>query len=81
MMNKDYSHYIIKLPVEKRIERKKAGRLVLMPGIINKNGTVQVIEYHGSAHINSLTDADCLISMEVGQQTIERGELADVRQI
>ncbi|MFC2120209.1 gephyrin-like molybdotransferase Glp [Bacteroidota bacterium] len=81
MMNKDTSQSIIKLPLEKRIERKKAERLVWMPGKINNNGTVQVIDYHGSAHINSLTDADCIISMKAGQLTIESGELADVRQI
>ena len=51
------------------------------PGNITKNGTVRQIEYHGSAHIYALVEANCLIAIEPGQNIIESGELAYVRQI
>lgn len=81
MMDNEYQPGLRKLPVAKRIQRKKANKLCWMPGIINKEGSVEIIDYHGSAHINALAMADCLIAMKVGHDILESGELTDVRQI
>ncbi len=81
LMNKDYCPAILNLPVEKQMERKKSDRLAWFPGIITEKGSVKQIEYHGSAHIYSLINADCLIAMKPGQNIIESGDLANVRQI
>lgn len=81
LMDKEYCPPIVMLAVEKRIERKKSDRMAWFPGNITKNGTVRQIEYHGSAHIYALVEANCLIAIEPGQNIIESGELAYVRQI
>ena len=44
-------------------------------------GKVIPLEYHGSAHINALTNANGLISVPIGQTALKEGELVDVRQL
>ena len=39
------------------------------------------MDYHGSAHINSLTEADGMISVPIGKTELKKGDLVDVRQI
>jgi len=81
MMDRNYKPSIRKLPLENKIQRKNSKRIAWMPGIITDKGSVRLIDYHGSAHINALAVADCLIAMNIGQDTLESGELTDVRQI
>ena len=51
------------------------------PVEITSEGKVRPVEYHGSAHINSLCGADGLISMDVGVTEIKKGTFAAVRLI
>ena len=44
-------------------------------------GEVIPVEYHGSAHINALCDADGLISISAGVAEIKKGTAVNVRQI
>jgi molybdopterin biosynthesis enzyme len=37
------------------------------------------VEYHGSAHVFSLRDADGIIPVPIGKSIIEEGEFVDVR--
>lgn len=69
------------LPMGKEYNRKKSTRLSWLPVQINNEGQVIPLEYHGSAHINALTDAYGLIAVPIGQTTLKKGELVDVRQI
>ncbi len=71
---------IRKLPLGEKISRKKTERKSFIP-ICIKNGEVFQISYNGSAHIHSYVAADGMISMEIGCQELEKGELVDVRQI
>jgi len=77
----NYQPENIVLPMGREYIRKRTDRLSLLPVKIIDQGEVIPIEYHGSAHINALTQADGLISVPVGQTTLRKGELVHVRQI
>lgn len=81
LMGHDYKYPNIRMPLDELIERKNTERQVWFPVAITKAGTVRLIEYHGSAHISSLCDADGLIRVDVGVAQIEKGELVQVRLI
>jgi len=61
--------------------RKKTGRLSWIPVKINEDGKVFPLEYHGSAHIYSLVNADGFAAIPVNTKELKVGELVDVRQI
>jgi molybdopterin molybdotransferase len=72
---------VIRLRTGERITRKSDKRMAWIPVRIDRDGLIHPIEYHGSAHIFSLRDADGIISLPIGVTMIEKGELADVRPI
>ncbi len=72
---------LIKLPLKTPYKRKKASRKSFEPVLINKNGEVEKLEYHGSAHINSLSYATGLMIVEKGVTALKKGDLVDVRPI
>ncbi len=80
MMGFDYKPLNIKMPLGKTYKRKKSDRKSFIPVKI-KNGFVFLLEYHGSAHINALSDADGLIAVPIGKTVLNKGDLTDVRQI
>jgi len=63
------------------IIRKKADRLGWIPIRINTDKQIFPVEYHGSAHIFSLKNADGMIAIPIGIKVIEEGEWVDVRPI
>ncbi len=63
------------------ITRKKADRLGWIPVKIDRDGHFIPLEYHGSAHIFSLKDADGMIAIPVGKTVIEEGEWVNVRSL
>lgn len=71
---------VTRLPMAVSYHRKRNDRLAWIPVKIS-GGEVHPVEYHGSAHINSLPQADGLIPVPVGVVKLEKGELVDVRQI
>jgi molybdopterin molybdotransferase len=77
----DYQPLNLKIPIGVNYSRKRSDRLSIVPARIQNNGEVLPLEYHGSAHINSLTEAHCLIFIQSGQTILKKGELADVRLI
>lgn len=79
MMGHNYQPVILRLPMAADYRRKKRERLSFIPVILNKQGEVSPAEYHGSAHINALTQAYGLMSIPIGTLEIKKGELADVR--
>ncbi len=52
-----------------------------MPVVITEKGTVKPVEYHGSAHINSLCGADGLVSIDIGVTEVAKGASVAVRLI
>ena len=81
LMGHEYKYPNIQMPLDELIERKNTDRQVWFPVAITNAGTVRLIEYHGSAHISSLCDADGLIRVDVGVARLEKGALVQVRLI
>jgi molybdopterin molybdotransferase len=77
----NYHPLNIVLPMGNDYSRKRSDRLSWLPVKIDNKGEVLPLEYHGSAHLNALTEADGLIAVPVGQTTLRKGELVHVRQI
>ena len=80
MMGADFNPIEIRMPIGKEYRRKKSLRKSFIPVKIN-SGNVWPIEYHGSAHIFSFTEADGIISIPIGKTIIKKGEIVNVRQI
>jgi len=59
--------------------RKKAERKSFYPVCFNANGYVASLEYHGSAHINSLLNAVGVVAMDIGVKEIPAETEVDVR--
>lgn len=76
-----YAPLVIRLPMGQSYSRKRSDRLSWLPVRIHETGEVFPLEYHGSAHINSLVQADGFISIAIGQTELRKGDLVDVRQI
>jgi molybdopterin molybdotransferase len=69
------------LPMAKRYERKTSERMGWVPVFITENSEVMAVDFHGSAHIAALAEADSIIAIKAGTNIIERGEIVSVRQI
>lgn len=75
------SNLTLKLPLEVTYTRKRTERLAIIPAQITSNQTALPIEYHGSAHIFALNNANAVIFIPKGVSSIEKGDLVDVRQL
>jgi len=81
MMGHIWKPLTIQLPMKARFTRRFAERTALVPVFITDDGFVSTVEYHGSAHISSLSEADGIVTMPAGIKIIEKGETVSVRQI
>ncbi len=81
MMGSEWRPLSINLPMNEKFTRRYADRMAFIPVTITGDGHVSPVEYHGSAHISALLEADGIIAMPVGKQIFERGEIVSVRQI
>jgi len=79
LMGHDYRYPDVQMPLGESLKRKETIRQRWLPVAITEKGTVTGVEYHGSAHINSLSGADGLVSMGVGIAEIEKGTIVPVR--
>ena len=68
-----------RMSLAKSITRKRAGREAWMPAAFTEDGKVRAVEYHGSAHVNALCNADCLLVVPIGVASLEEGTLVHVR--
>ncbi len=68
-----------RLPLGEAIEIRNPDRLSLVPVRISDDNLVHPVDYHGSAHIFAMTQANGILSMEVGLPKKEKGEMVDVR--
>ncbi|MBN2591394.1 MAG: molybdopterin molybdotransferase MoeA [Sedimentisphaerales bacterium] len=81
LMGHEYCPLNIKLPLGETIKRKDIERLGWFPVRITSEGNVKSIDYHGSAHINALSCADGLISMDIGIAELSKDSIVPVRLI
>jgi molybdopterin molybdotransferase len=81
MMGLNWQPFEQKLPMAVRYERKSGVRMGWVPVAITGNMEVLPVEFHGSAHISALPEADGIFAVKAGIKTIDKGEIVSVRQI
>jgi molybdopterin molybdotransferase len=81
MMGNEWQPITLKLPMIEKFTRKPSERMAFVPVKITGDGFVTPVEYHGSAHISALSEADGIIEMPVGKIIFEKGEIVSLRQI
>jgi len=81
MMGHNFKPVVSYRQLEKTLTRKKMERDSWLPVVFTKNDKVAKIEYHGSAHINALCEADGLLCVPAGVGEIKEGTSVAVRQI
>ena len=69
----------IPIALAEAITRRNAKRRFFRPVTITADGKARAVEYHGSAHIQSLMEADGLVIVPEGVEGIAAGDHADVR--
>lgn len=79
LLGANYAPLRIKAIMDFDYFRKKADSLAIVPVIISSEGTIEKIPFHGSAHINSLTFANALLEVPLGETKLKKGDLAYVR--
>jgi molybdopterin molybdotransferase len=81
MMGHDFKPVVGYRQMERTITRKKTERDSWVPVVFTENNKIANIEYHGSAHINALSEADGLLCIPTGIAEIKEGTTVAVRQI
>jgi len=81
LMGHNYHAFTVRAPMGIDYFRKKSKRKSLLPVLLREDGKVYPVEYHGSAHIHSYVNADGLITIEIGDTDLLKGEMVDVRQL
>lgn len=71
----------ILLPMKEEYKRKNAERESWFPVIVDSEGKINKVDYHGSAHIFGLGPANAICRIEQGKTCIEQGEKVYVRPI
>jgi len=74
----DKGHFLY-LPIATDYKRKKGDQLIFVPVILTKEGMVQPLEYHGSAHIHAYTLAQGIMEMPQNCLEFKIGEIVCVR--
>lgn len=64
----------------KHVKRKKNVRLAWIPVKISQDNLATPVEYHGSAHVTALADADGIIPIPVGVSELKEGTKIYARQ-
>jgi molybdopterin molybdotransferase len=59
--------------------RRKADRVAIILVLINEDGLVGEIPFHGSAHINALAFANALLEVPTDIKELNKGDSAYVR--
>jgi len=78
LMGHEYQPPNIFLPMANAHTRARARREGWFPARISDEGTVLPCEFHGSAHVDALCEADCLATMPAGIDSLEAGSLVRV---
>jgi len=79
LMGCEYSPRCIQMRLEEPVGRKNTDRQSWIPVRITGAEAVRPVEYHGSAHILALCEADGLIALEIGVANLPQGTPVQVR--
>jgi len=80
LLGYSYTPFYIRGVMGQDFKRKKSNRLAFIP-VIYEKGMVKAVSYHGSAHFNSLSQANALLEIPQGINEILKGSEVNVRQI
>lgn len=80
-MGHDFRAPIVQLKLGKAMSRKKGARLAFVPGKKADAGTVEKMEYNGSAHIHAISQADGWIIFPMDVTELEEGSPVDFWQL
>lgn len=69
----------LKLNFTEDMHFRVSDRTSFVPVRITNNSEIELIDYHGSAHINALSEANGLAIIESGTGFLSKGEKIDVR--
>jgi molybdopterin molybdotransferase len=78
LMGHDFRPRTAKATLASGYKRSQAGRGAFLPLRVC-DGRAEVLEYHGSAHLHALGQADALLYLPAGQGEISAGSTIDVR--
>lgn len=79
LMGHDHKPLAIPADLEQEVVRKDAARQLTIPVVFPAPGKVAPLEYHGSAHLVPLAQADGLMTIPVGVARLEKGTRVHVR--
>ena len=80
-LDANISEQVIRAKMASTFTRKRTERMAWIPVKFDSEKNIIPVEYHSSAHIFALSNADGLISIPLGQNIIKEGETVDVRPI
>jgi len=81
LMGHDFKPLEIKVSLRTSISRKKEARPSWIPVVITDEGKAEPLEYHGSAHFNTLCGADGLLCIPKGAAELKEATVVSVRRI
>jgi molybdopterin molybdotransferase len=81
MMGHEYRPSCVSLPLAEPVQRDDTERQSWIPVAITDASSAEPIEYHGSAHIAALSEADGLLRIDAGVARLERDVPVVVRLI
>lgn len=79
LMNYQQPEIALSLPMNHDFSRKKSDREECLPVQVTNQNEVQMVEYHGSAHIHAYHQAFGFITVPAGKTEIKKGERVHVR--
>lgn len=79
LMNYEKPEILLPLKMAQLFTRKKSDREECLPVKINSENEVQLVDYHGSAHIHAYHQAYGFITVPAGKAEIKKGEIVYVR--
>jgi molybdopterin molybdotransferase len=78
MLGHVFQPLILKAKLNRDYKRSKTARTAFIP-IHYHDGQVEILNYHGSAHLHALSQANALLRVPAGQLNIPAGSTVDVR--
>ena len=81
MIGKQTKEKLMRYPMSKDMQRKRAERLLFFPVRINDKMEAEPMDYHGSAHLNAYRFAEGMACFPMGVHELTKGTLVDVRPV
>jgi molybdopterin molybdotransferase len=79
LMGKMAEQTLLHLPLEAEYTRKKGDLMIFVPVTLTSQSAVRPLEYHGSAHIHSYTQAFGIMEIPNGISLLKKGDIVSVR--